>query len=580
MEHRRKPIPEAIQRRLSKLFVTNLPEGCSGSDLASHVRSFGQIFDIYIARKKDKGGNRFGFISMLDVRDRSELLNNLRNIRMGESKLWFNIARFVLEDGEINVIREDKKAEKASKPYARYGMDQSGSKFEAGGRSFRDMLAGKTITIDDKVNGFSTLHVRAIVGRMKDVEAVKSIFLFLNNICPGSGKVQYLGGLDLLISFEVAELATIVFEAAKNDMDNFSAVCMWKGQSFSYEMLAWVKVQGIPLHLFSHDVINLVGSSFGKVVHKAVKLDADVDLSYDYVGILVGDGKKLSEEVILEWKSRKFRVWINEEMGDWIPEFYPVTQVPIDDQMTNEVPPAVDVETEAVVTDVEMPECQPEQRSGEEAKGNNGNVVLESNKCNNNDGNAFQSSNFMVQDLNIEEPIPDFVPAMIFDFENSALVGSVGTVNPKISKRKKGKKNDMGRPSSTFVSSNESQRLGKKPKQKSSDLFGLNGLLGINDSPSSVSEGSDSEDEESFDLNSNPILSTRVNRDSADLGDSVHSKVTQCRTEDLEDADVNLQAKEVAATKSLGFKLGVDLKKQDKLIMDSIITEGLQTGIK
>ncbi|MDV3153335.1 MAG: hypothetical protein Q8755_03075, partial [Candidatus Phytoplasma australasiaticum] len=120
----------------------------------------------------------------------------------------------------------------------------------------------------------------------------------------------------------------------------------------------------------------------------------------------------------------------------------------------------------------------------------------------------------------------------------------------------------MGRPSSTYVSSNESQRVGKKPKQKSSDIFGLNGLLGIPDSPSSDSEGSDSEVEKSFDLNSHPILSTRVNSDSAEMGDSDQSEENQHRSEDLEDADVILQAEEVEATKALGIKLGVNLEKQ------------------
>ncbi|MFS7981918.1 putative RNA-binding domain superfamily [Helianthus anomalus] len=59
MDRRRIPIPENIQRRITKFFVTNLPEGCSGSDLASQIRVFGQIFDLYIARKRDRGGNRF-----------------------------------------------------------------------------------------------------------------------------------------------------------------------------------------------------------------------------------------------------------------------------------------------------------------------------------------------------------------------------------------------------------------------------------------------------------------------------------------------------------------------------------------
>ncbi|MFS7952656.1 putative nucleotide-binding alpha-beta plait domain superfamily, RNA-binding domain superfamily [Helianthus anomalus] len=64
MDHRRQkiPIPENVQRRITKIFVTNLPEGCSGSDLATQVRSYGHIFDLYIARKRDRGQSiRFYF---------------------------------------------------------------------------------------------------------------------------------------------------------------------------------------------------------------------------------------------------------------------------------------------------------------------------------------------------------------------------------------------------------------------------------------------------------------------------------------------------------------------------------------
>ncbi|KAI3687995.1 hypothetical protein L1987_81701 [Smallanthus sonchifolius] len=436
------------------------------------------------------------------------------------------------------------------------------------------MIAGKTINIDEKVNGFSMLHGKAIVGRMKNVEALKSILIFLNNICPGSdpGKVQYLGGLDLLISFEDPEFAAVVLEAAKNDSDKFLAACLWNGQPLSSERLAWVKVQGIPLHLFSHEVINNVGSSFGKVVHKVAKSDSDPDLSYDYVGILVGDGKRLSEEIVLEWKSRKFRVWINEEMGDWFPEFYPVkanseNPAPNIDPVNLNAEPIVEEVPNVVVDDVEMPEVQPELVADVTDVNLKRNEILESNQCYHNEGNDCQSTPIIVQGLN-KENVSDFVPAATFDFDKSINDDLVEEVITKISKRKKAKKHEVGRPSITYVSSNESLRLVKKPKQRKSDIFGLNGLLGINDSPSSASEDSDYEDDSLIDIKNNPYGPS----------DDV-TNVTAITEPDLDDVG-RLQAQEVEATKSLGSKLGVMLEVQDNLILDSIVEEGLQTGIK
>lgn len=77
MGSRRKPIPEKIQGRLTKFFVSKLPKKCSGNNLADFVRQHGEIFDLYIARKRDRFGNRFGFVTMLDVKDKQEMVRIL-----------------------------------------------------------------------------------------------------------------------------------------------------------------------------------------------------------------------------------------------------------------------------------------------------------------------------------------------------------------------------------------------------------------------------------------------------------------------------------------------------------------------
>ncbi|MFS8033550.1 putative RNA-binding domain superfamily [Helianthus anomalus] len=58
MSNRRFLIPVNIQRRLTKVFVTNLPEKCSGNVLSDSIRTYGNIHDLYIARKRDREGNR------------------------------------------------------------------------------------------------------------------------------------------------------------------------------------------------------------------------------------------------------------------------------------------------------------------------------------------------------------------------------------------------------------------------------------------------------------------------------------------------------------------------------------------
>ncbi|MFS7945281.1 hypothetical protein Hanom_Chr06g00522391 [Helianthus anomalus] len=54
----------------------------------------------YVARKMDKLGNRFGFVSFKDARDKAKLERSLLKVKMGSNKLLSNIARFVVENTE------------------------------------------------------------------------------------------------------------------------------------------------------------------------------------------------------------------------------------------------------------------------------------------------------------------------------------------------------------------------------------------------------------------------------------------------------------------------------------------------
>ncbi|KAF5782462.1 hypothetical protein HanXRQr2_Chr11g0496151 [Helianthus annuus] len=195
-------------------------------------------------------------------------------------------------------------------------MDKPPTSFFNGNRSFSDTLlgrqgvlkVGKTVAVDDHVNALSGLHGRALVARMIDLDALKSIYILLNDLCPGKGKVQYIGGLSVLITFDDNKMATVVRDVTREVLGRFSSVDLWEGQIFGFERLAWIKIVGVPFHLLSSQVINAIGSSVGKVVHTPNKSDDDDDLSYDYIGVLVGDGKRIDEEITVAWSDKKFNV--------------------------------------------------------------------------------------------------------------------------------------------------------------------------------------------------------------------------------------------------------------------------------
>ncbi|MFS7987211.1 hypothetical protein Hanom_Chr11g01019791 [Helianthus anomalus] len=91
-------------------------------------------------------GNRFGFVSLLDVKNTGEMEKTLSNIRMGDYKLCFNVARFTLEDGEINsrqAERSKPKSATGSIKNATKGMESNGHNY-VGMRSFKDAILGRS----------------------------------------------------------------------------------------------------------------------------------------------------------------------------------------------------------------------------------------------------------------------------------------------------------------------------------------------------------------------------------------------------------------------------------------------------
>ncbi|KAI3726469.1 hypothetical protein L1987_66266 [Smallanthus sonchifolius] len=64
-----------------------------------------------------------------------------------------------------------------------------------------------------------------------------------------------------------------------------------------------------------------IGGLFGKILKRAQLQITDDDLSYEYVGVLVGDGRRVEEEVTVLWQKKKFKVWVLEDAGVWVPDF-------------------------------------------------------------------------------------------------------------------------------------------------------------------------------------------------------------------------------------------------------------------
>ncbi|KAJ0879411.1 putative RNA recognition motif domain, nucleotide-binding alpha-beta plait domain superfamily [Helianthus annuus] len=326
---------------ITKFFVTNLPQGCTPWELSEFVKVFGEVAGVYIARKKDKVGNKFGFISFRDVRDVKDMERALNGTKMGKSKLKVNLARFAAENATLFNGPVDKKSfnpEETSGGIQGNQIPKSQAfKINGGGKSFRDLFVkdsgakaagssnhardgGVEVEVYENIFAFKDLVNVAAVGYCKNVSILNNLFSLMSKAGEKDVTFSYLGGLFVLIKFLSVDHCNSFVCNNGIWKDWFSSLDHWNGQSLPFERIAWLRIVGVPIHLAEDEVYDSIARRFGKIVHASQRSVEDVDLSVNCIGVLRGDGERIEEVVSLVWKDKRYKVWVEEVAEEWMPE--------------------------------------------------------------------------------------------------------------------------------------------------------------------------------------------------------------------------------------------------------------------
>ncbi|KAJ0612142.1 hypothetical protein HanHA300_Chr01g0023791 [Helianthus annuus] len=263
---------------------------------------------------------------------------------MGDSKLRVNVAKFAVENsGRSDLLPQDKgKGIAKELPGVANLISGRSHAFvnQGSGRLFSDLFkkeparngsssgvlqedyvcSSKVIVVPDRTSAFKNCYGVSVVGRTVDLETLVDFDKLLRIAKIKVAKIQYLGGLSILITFLDEDSAKRFLESREVWGPWFSKLESWKGQSLRLERLAWLNLVGIPLQLLEEDVFVMIGERFGKVLHCPKSLDDDQDLSVVRVGILAGEVNRINEVLSLVWKNKNYRIWVEEEQDAWVPD--------------------------------------------------------------------------------------------------------------------------------------------------------------------------------------------------------------------------------------------------------------------
>ncbi|KAL9996270.1 hypothetical protein Hdeb2414_s0001g00003601 [Helianthus debilis subsp. tardiflorus] len=290
--------------------------------MAVNVTKFFVLTFLRVVRRGNLGGVWKDFGLCL------ELEKKLQGTKMGNYKLKVNVVKFAVENASSSGSPKAFKGNSSSAGGGVGGIpsnleisDRSGMCWgkekgtmdqnkEARGAQEVEILSGElSIVVPENLAAFEDLKGRAVMGRTVDLETLIDFDKLLCIAGTSFTRIQYLGGLSILISFS-DEASADSFLAREVWGPWFTQLVAWEGQSFPFERVAWLRLHGIPMHLLDPTVIRLIGGSFGKVLHVPKDIEDDKDLWIHRVAILTGDSKRINVVRALKWYNKTFRVLV------------------------------------------------------------------------------------------------------------------------------------------------------------------------------------------------------------------------------------------------------------------------------
>lgn len=320
----------------TKIFFTNFPNDCGMEDMWRVFAHWGIVKEVFIAKKKDRFGHRFGFVCFKDISDTSRLIANLNNIRLGGSRLIANTPRFNRELNErINTKQRFKNAVNQRNNSTREGIsfaaavkedvrtDKVGS-FDGvkNNKRFQNFKAkqdnewrGISFTTDK--NSLRWLE-RSYVGVTYCLEDVFSMQEKLDKGGFFPLKAIPMGGKLVLIT---ANDEVDIKATSEEDEDSFARLFEelrpWDNKTVSRERFLWLKIQGLPVQAWEEVSFRTIAGMMGTYIRMDDDTTKKMRLDIARILISASSPETIFRNMTVKIDQHLFNIRISEDLcGD------------------------------------------------------------------------------------------------------------------------------------------------------------------------------------------------------------------------------------------------------------------------
>ncbi|GAU12981.1 hypothetical protein TSUD_191730 [Trifolium subterraneum] len=307
-------------------FFTNFPEDATVDDLWSRFGRFGRVGEVYIPKKLDKQGRRFGFVKFRDVDDIERFLPTLSDIWIGSFKLRINRARFRRDEDNLG------KQVQQHRPSVDFTLAQVQQ-----GVSFKEVLAAKKVGNGSPSNAKSG-DLEVIPKVVWEVEVEEDKMALLRGAYVGfllqNMEVNLLQQFFMMDGYHGIKVTTLghskVLLSSNNEGEIkeligsvgwwcqcFERFVPWSSDSVSSQREVWLNCYGVPLSAWGMSLFRTIRYKFGKFIGVDSPTREMQRGDIARVKVSTASEKLIDSSMAILVLNQKFTIRVVEDSGGW-----------------------------------------------------------------------------------------------------------------------------------------------------------------------------------------------------------------------------------------------------------------------
>ncbi|GJW18810.1 cytochrome P450 [Tanacetum coccineum] len=253
-------------------YFTNFPLKWNHLVMIDVFSKYGRVADVYIARKRNKLGKRFGFVRFLDVSNPTRFELRLNTLCIGTQKVFCNIARHQRRPSRANTQTTTKPQSTTIKTQS-HQVAPKPSITKPKATSYVDTLTGNTQQPTKHVINIPTAttsslyqeNANSVIIELKSAMGATNTHHLICDEGFEDFSIKYLGGLYLLLN--LPDMKTVTnFLINTTFLSHFKSIAPWSKDFCIKDRVTWITISGLPPSLWTPESFNSIANHWGDII--------------------------------------------------------------------------------------------------------------------------------------------------------------------------------------------------------------------------------------------------------------------------------------------------------------------------